>query len=230
MQTAPGEQAFLGATDSAVPCAILLQLALYMEQLVLRDQPESQREVTVELIFFDGEEAFEQWTPQDSIYGSRHLAAKWSQRCSLKRNRKKSKLNEISLFVLLDLIGSADPWPSFHNFFSTTSAQFKQLRNVEDRLRQLRLLSHKALKASKPYFLLQREEFIHLDGNAGIEDDHLPFLRKGVPILHLIPYPFPTVWHTLQDDESHLDQHVIQDLGLILHCFLTEILDATLRF
>jgi len=26
------------------------------------------------LIFFDGEEAFDRWTSQDSIYGSRHLA------------------------------------------------------------------------------------------------------------------------------------------------------------
>lgn len=29
------------------------------------------------LIFFDGEEAFQEWTSTDSIYGSRHLASKW---------------------------------------------------------------------------------------------------------------------------------------------------------
>jgi glutaminyl-peptide cyclotransferase len=29
------------------------------------------------LIFFDGEEAFQNWTDQDSLYGSRHLARKW---------------------------------------------------------------------------------------------------------------------------------------------------------
>lgn len=28
------------------------------------------------LIFFDGEEAFKEWTSTDSIYGSRHLANK----------------------------------------------------------------------------------------------------------------------------------------------------------
>lgn len=29
------------------------------------------------LIFFDGEEAFYNWTDDDSLYGSRHLAQKW---------------------------------------------------------------------------------------------------------------------------------------------------------
>uniref|UniRef100_A0A2H1WCL2 glutaminyl-peptide cyclotransferase n=1 Tax=Spodoptera frugiperda TaxID=7108 RepID=A0A2H1WCL2_SPOFR len=28
-------------------------------------------------IFFDGEEAFRQWGPNDSIYGARHLAKQW---------------------------------------------------------------------------------------------------------------------------------------------------------
>lgn len=31
-----------------------------------------------------------------------------------------------------------------------------------------------------------------------IEDDHVPFMKKGVSILHIIAYPFPRVWHTLK--------------------------------
>jgi glutaminyl-peptide cyclotransferase len=50
----------------------------------------------VELVFFDGEEAFVQWTPTDSLYGSRHLAASWGR----------PSLDRIELFVLLDLIGT----------------------------------------------------------------------------------------------------------------------------
>jgi len=30
--------------------------------------------VTLQLVFFDGEEAFVRWTDEDSLYGSRHLA------------------------------------------------------------------------------------------------------------------------------------------------------------
>lgn len=31
-------------------------------------------QVTLQLVFFDGAEAFEEWTTSDSLYGSRHLA------------------------------------------------------------------------------------------------------------------------------------------------------------
>lgn len=37
------------------------------------------RNVGLMVIFFDGEEAFKEWGPTDSIYGSRHLAQKWAQ-------------------------------------------------------------------------------------------------------------------------------------------------------
>lgn len=30
-------------------------------------------------IFFDGEEAFLNWGPKDSIYGARHLARRWER-------------------------------------------------------------------------------------------------------------------------------------------------------
>ena len=33
-------------------------------------------DVTVQMMFFDGEEAYNQWTETDSLYGSRHLAQK----------------------------------------------------------------------------------------------------------------------------------------------------------
>ena len=33
--------------------------------------------VSLQFLFLDGEEAFKEWTATDSIYGARHLAAKW---------------------------------------------------------------------------------------------------------------------------------------------------------
>jgi len=41
----------------------------------------------LKFIFFDGEEAFEEWGPEDSIYGARHLAAKWEQTAYPQGNR-----------------------------------------------------------------------------------------------------------------------------------------------
>lgn len=36
-----------------------------------------QANLSLMFIFFDGEEAFRQWGPTDSIYGARHLAQAW---------------------------------------------------------------------------------------------------------------------------------------------------------
>ena len=36
-------------------------------------------ETSLQLIFFDGEEAFKMWTDDDSIYGARHLARSMSE-------------------------------------------------------------------------------------------------------------------------------------------------------
>ena len=37
-------------------------------------------------------------------------------------------------------------------------------------------------------------------------DDHLPWMERGVPILHLIASPFPSVWHT----QVHIHNSVLQ--------------------
>lgn len=35
--------------------------------------------LSIMMLFFDGEEAIQEWTHTDSIYGARHLAKKWDQ-------------------------------------------------------------------------------------------------------------------------------------------------------
>jgi len=68
---------FIGATDSAVPCAMLLHLAYTMKDKLDDHKNRRDQNVTLQLLFFDGEEAFVSWGPNDSIYGARHLARKW---------------------------------------------------------------------------------------------------------------------------------------------------------
>lgn len=65
---------FLGATDSAVPCAMMINLAAVMSKQLDKLKNSSP---SLMFIFFDGEEAFRQWGPRDSIYGARHLAKMW---------------------------------------------------------------------------------------------------------------------------------------------------------
>jgi len=58
----------------------------------------------------------------------------------------------------------------------------------------------------------------------GIADDHIPFLKRGVPILHLIPIPFPAVWHTFEDDASAVNPHVVNNLAILFRSFVAEYL------
>lgn len=61
---------FVGANDGGSSTGFLLELAA-----VLQGAP---RTDDIYLVFFDGEEAFHEWTDTDSLYGSRHLAKKWT--------------------------------------------------------------------------------------------------------------------------------------------------------
>ena len=64
--------------------------------------------MTLQFIFFDGEEAFKTWTATDSIYGARHLAGKWEQPY-VYGNYHGTFLDRIDIFVLLDLLGAKNP-------------------------------------------------------------------------------------------------------------------------
>lgn len=77
------EDQFVGATDSAAPCAILMDLAEALtgwldrrRERVLQEGGEEERETqgeTLQIVFFDGEEAFKVWTHEDSIYGAKFV-------------------------------------------------------------------------------------------------------------------------------------------------------------
>jgi glutaminyl-peptide cyclotransferase len=58
-----------------------------------------------------------------------------------------------------------------------------------------------------------------------ISDDHLPFIARGVETLHVIPQPFPAVWHKMEDDAEHLDTAVVRDWARIVAGFVLEWLD-----
>ncbi|XP_061698919.1 glutaminyl-peptide cyclotransferase isoform X2 [Syngnathoides biaculeatus] len=205
---------FLGATDSAVPCAMMLELARALDG-ELKNQKASIPNLSLQLIFFDGEEALFRWTPLDSLYGSRHLAQKMENTPHPPEDTDTNQLDGIDLFVLLDLIGA--PSPRFGNQFPDTTYWLSRLQNIEKRLHFMNQLQN------HPYDV----EYFWPDRPIGhIQDDHLPFLSRGVRILHLIPSPFPVVWHTFDDNEQNLDRSTIENLNKILQIFVLEYLNS----
>uniref|UniRef100_A0A8D2LI66 Glutaminyl-peptide cyclotransferase n=1 Tax=Varanus komodoensis TaxID=61221 RepID=A0A8D2LI66_VARKO len=205
-------QAFVGASDSAVPCAMLLELVTALDRELLEAKEQVSRTgsgLGLMLLFFDGEEAFKDWSATDSLYGSRHLAERLATPHWFLHGHPPRQ----SLFVLLDLLGARQPM--FQNHFPETANWFQRLLGIEKRLHRLGLLqSH---PQEQLYF--QRDSFY-----SHVEDDHVPFLRKGVPILHLIATPFPEVWHTMRDTEENLHPPTVENLCRILAAFLAEYL------
>ena len=67
------------------------------------------QDLTLQFIFFDGEEAFRAWTSTDSLYGSRHLARKWQRERFQHQGVSGSQLDRIDVFMLLDLLGAKNP-------------------------------------------------------------------------------------------------------------------------
>ena len=65
---------FLGATDSAVPCAIMLDIATSLDRII--KMQDKKGEVSLQLIFFDGEEQLYENTMfgPDGMYGSKQMA------------------------------------------------------------------------------------------------------------------------------------------------------------
>ncbi|XP_014672156.1 PREDICTED: glutaminyl-peptide cyclotransferase-like [Priapulus caudatus] len=207
---------FIGATDSAVPCAMILDLAYTLDKYLKKERKQAQ-DVTLQLLFFDGEEAFRDWTDTDSIYGARHLSQAMKNRVHPMNNEDGTNLlHGIDMLVLLDLIGAANP--RFSSYFDGTSKMFDRLIRIEKTLaKQDLLVSHS--KTANQYFNTRRR------GHNGIaEDDHIPFMKKGVRVLHLIPMPFPDVWHTQSDDGHHVDHDTVDNLNKIMRVFVAEYL------
>ena len=46
--------------------------------------------------------------------------------------------------------------------------------------------------------------------------------NSGVPIVHLIAFPFPSVWHKHTDNHNALDRATIENLHKIFTVFLHE--------
>lgn len=112
-----------------------------------------------------------------------------------------SSLTEISTIehlILLDLLGA--PSPRIRSFFLDTAWLFDAMVSSERRLGDSGSFAYGSengmAAGSWTSFFQRRTENMFNYGYIG--DDHEPFLKKGVNVLHIIAEPFPPVWHTLR--------------------------------
>jgi len=86
----PG-RGFVGANDGGSSTGFLLE----MLRVLAAQKPTDE----TFLVWLDGEEAFREWSATDSVYGSRHLAERWSKDRTLER---------VKALINIDMIGDKD--------------------------------------------------------------------------------------------------------------------------
>jgi glutaminyl-peptide cyclotransferase len=71
-------EGFIGATDSAAPCAMIMHVARSLDGALARKWASTSADdfdvehKGLQILFLDGEEAFKSWTDDDSLYGARY--------------------------------------------------------------------------------------------------------------------------------------------------------------
>lgn len=170
---------FVGANDGGSSTGFLLEMARSLAGRKHKDD--------IYLVFFDGEEAFRSWTATDSLYGSRHLAARWQAEGLLAKIKGLINVDMIGDKSLL-IVNESNSSPVIKTVISRAAADLGYARNFGT--------------------------------EAGyIEDDHVPFLQRGVPSADLIDFdygPGNQYWHTVQDTMDKLSPDSFQIVGRVV--------------
>jgi hypothetical protein len=179
---------FVGANDGASGTALLLALA----PALLREQ----RDATIELVFFDGEESLD-WAWNEgarALFGSKRY---------VKRHRDALLLGEeprIAAMILLDMVGRTDLHIQ-EELFSTA-----RLRTI---------LWSAAVACGHQTHFFQRAE--------AASDDHKPFLEVGIPAVDLIDLNGNPHWHKVTDTIENLSGKSLQITADVVLTMLPEV-------
>ena len=177
---------FVGANDGGSSAAFLLEMAR-----VLRHRKNS---ATYWLVFFDGEEAFGQWSAADSLYGSRHLAQTLTN---------SGKLGALKAMILLDMIGDA-------------SLDIYREGNSTGWLNDLVFGAAHRLGYSKEFLDAERPiEDDHVPFlNAGV---------PAIDLIDFDYGPGNSYWHNARDTIDHCSPTSLQTVGRVVAAALSDI-------
>jgi Zn-dependent M28 family amino/carboxypeptidase len=169
---------FVGANDGGSSTAMLLELARVLAKRKGR--------FTIEVVFFDGEEAMlPDWSGTDNTYGSRHY---------VEEARKSGSLKDVRAMLLVDMVGDRD-------------LNIRREAHSSNWLTEIVWASARTL-GHKEHFL---------DESEPIEDDHVNFLKAGVPAVDLIDLDY-RAWHPPDDTIDKVSARSLQIVGdVIVH-------------
>ena len=88
-----GTAPFIGANDGASSTALVLELMRTLKETSAAGRP------TVRFAFFDGEEAYKQYSDRDGLHGSRRMA---------RQLQESGRFRQCRAMILLDMVGDKD--------------------------------------------------------------------------------------------------------------------------
>jgi Zn-dependent M28 family amino/carboxypeptidase len=184
---------FVGANDGGSSTGLVLELAR-----VLGQHPSVAR--NVELVFFDGEEAIENFSETDGLYGSRYFARELQSNGAKQpaRNATQSVAGGFHRGILFDMVGDRSLGITF-----PTDSPAAMARDVFAAAEALHL----------------RKYFSYLDRN--LIDDHVPLNTIGIPMIDIIDFDYPW-WHTADDTMDKISAQSLQIVGSVALYYLAD--------
>ncbi len=176
-ETKYGMPNFVGANDGGSSAGLLLALADAFRK-------SSSDRCTIWLLWTDGEEAFVHWTDTDSLYGSRHLAARWKQ---------DGTAAKIKALINVDMIGDAD-------------LDVEDDTSSDQPLRQMLLQATTNLGIQSHFFARQT---MIVDDHLPFKEAGIPVLE-----LIDFSYGYDNVfWHTPEDTMDKISAESLKTVG-----------------
>jgi glutaminyl-peptide cyclotransferase len=127
-----------------------------------------------------------------------------------------TQIDRMEVMVLLDLLGAMNP--NFYSHFSNTHSLYSRFVKIEQKLNDLNRMEAHPPHLTTNYFKTTQSWY------GGIDDDHKPFESRGVPIVHIIPTPFPNVWHKDSDNKENIHNPTVNNLIKIFKLFVVQYL------
>ncbi|EDV97459.1 GH16886 [Drosophila grimshawi] len=147
---------YVAATDGAVSCAILLNMAKRLKYFFSREFSQ-RKDIGLLLVFFDGHDSVNGITDMTyPLFGSSGFV-----------ESETIPLKQITLLISLNLIGA--PNHIYMSRYEQTFGMHERMAEIELELRQLGLLS----ECHQLFYKLK-------DHDSDIDDDHNSFLESGL--------------------------------------------------
>lgn len=154
-------------------------------------ESKEKRRFTYQFAFFDGEEAFcREWS--QCLNGTDHT---YGSRHMVERLQKEKQLERVKALILLDMIGDKD--------LTIPREETSSAWLVEAIWGTARELGYQKQFPSRPFAIG--------------DDDHMPFLRAGVPAVDIIDFEYGgddnPHWHTAEDTLDKLSPQSLKIVG-----------------